>query len=57
MAFQQYLKSPQRKASFIRATPTNNLPPLKERLRHVHHSDVCNWAETYNGGVIPDGLA
>lgn len=56
MTFQQYLESPQRKASFLRATPTNNLPPLKERLKRIHHSDVCNWAEIYNGGIIPEGL-
>jgi len=57
MSFKEYLRSPERKASFLRATPKNNLPPLRERLEFVHHSDVCNWAEKYNGGVIPHELA
>ena len=56
MSFKDYLRSPERKASFLRATPTNNLPPLRERLKFVHHSDACNWADKYNGGVIPQGF-
>ena len=53
MSFRQYLASAERRELYKRHPQRNSLGPISERLKQVSHADVCNWAQTYNGGIIP----
>lgn len=56
MSFEDYLKSKERKNLYTHHPLRNFLGPISGRLSERNLSDVINWAEKYNNGVIPDYL-
>lgn len=47
MTFEQYLKSPERRALYRNHPEVQRIGRLNERLKNVSHADRQNWQEKY----------
>ena len=55
VSFGEYLLSDERKEKIINHPEASKMPPVEERLKQVHHADLCNWFDKV-GKKIPEDL-
>ena len=55
VSFGKYLLSDERTEKIVNHPEASKMPPVKERLKMIHDTDLANWLEKCGKKLPPEG--